>query len=63
MNEQKPKGPAQPAQIDQAQNQTAQPNSGSSSKSGAKDAHKQQSEDMPGAEGPLSARADQDTYD
>jgi hypothetical protein len=58
MTQDKPRGPAQPIGVEQVQ--TAP---GPDRSKDAKKLKDKPSEDMPGADGRLSARADEDTYD
>ena len=57
MDQQKPRGPAQPNEVDQAEDQKRQTGKHPQSKAEKK------SDDQPGADGFRSARADEDTYD
>jgi hypothetical protein len=58
MTKDKPKGPAQPDPVDHAETQR-----NPSPHKDEKIPPRQRREDMPGADGRLSARADEDTYD
>ena len=55
MNEQKPKGPAQPSEVNEVSDDKRQ--------AGSKPKPEKKSPDQPGADGFASARADEDTYD